>query len=428
MFVDEAVITVTSGKGGNGCVSFRREKYVAAGGPDGGDGGRGGDVILEAASDLNTLEPFRYHKYYKAENGQNGAGAKCFGKDGKDLVIRVPVGTLVTERQSGLVVVDMAKEGQREVIVHGGKGGKGNQHFATSTMQVPEYAQPGQEGKSMELKLELKVLADVGLVGYPNAGKSTFLSRVSNARPKIADYPFTTLTPQLGVVNLPYGKTVVIADIPGLIDGAASGAGLGHEFLKHLERTRVLIHIVDAAGADGRDPVEDIQHIDHELALYSQHLADLPQVIAANKTDLPDSELYMDEIRKYCQEQNLPVFAISAATGKGIKELLNEVVRIRDSQAQTAPVVFEREYFETPKPREEDSSGFSIQKNGPHDYAVTGPIIDKMLGYTNLESEKGFDFFQKFLRSRGIIDKLKQLGVQEGDTIEVAGIQFDYYE
>ena len=424
MFIDEARISVSSGKGGNGCASFRREKFVAAGGPDGGDGGKGGDIIFEAVSDANTLADFRYHRIFKAENGMDGSGNRCFGKKGEDLVIRVPVGTIIKEAESGLIIVDMATEGQREVLLKGGKGGKGNQHFATSTMQIPQYAQPGQEGKKLDLILELKVLADVGLLGYPNAGKSTFLSRVSNAKPKIADYPFTTLTPQLGVVQLSYGKTLVIADIPGLIDGAADGADLGHEFLKHLERTRVLIHLVDAAGVDGRDPVEDIEHINHELEIFSEDLARLPQVIGANKIDLPDSELFMEELQAYAEDHGIRIFPISAATGQGVRELLDEVVRIRDSQ-DPAPVIFEREYFEMAQ--EDNGPGYTIEKTGDHEFEVYGPVLDKMLGYTHLESEKGFDFFQKFLRDRGIIDALEQNGVEEGDTIYIGGIAFDFF-
>lgn len=427
MFIDEATITVSSGRGGNGCASFRREKFVAAGGPDGGDGGKGGDVILEAVKDINTLSDFRFRRIFKAENGTDGSGNKCFGKKGEDLVIKLPVGTVVKEASSGLVLVDLAEDGQREIVLHGGKGGKGNQHFATSTMQIPKYAQPGQEGKTMELHLELKVLADVGLLGYPNAGKSTFLSRVSNARPKIADYPFTTLTPQLGVVNLTYGKTLVIADIPGLIDGASEGVGLGHEFLKHLERCRVLIHLVDAAGVDGRDPVEDIVAINRELSYYSDELASLPQVIAANKIDLPDSELYMEELEDYCKEQGVTLFRISAATGKGISDLLNEVVRVRDLQ-DPAPVRFEREYWPEMEDAADEGPGFEIHETGKNEYEIVGPILDKMLGYTHLESEKGFDFFQKFLRDRGIIDALEERGVKEGDTIYVGGIAFDYFK
>jgi len=426
MFIDEAKITVSSGKGGNGCASFRREKFVAAGGPDGGDGGKGGDVIFRAVSHENTLSAFRFKQHFKAENGTDGSGGKCFGKKGQDLVIEVPVGTVIKEAESGLVIVDMAKDGQEETILKGGKGGKGNQHFATATMQIPQYAQPGQEGKTLDLILELKVLADVGLLGYPNAGKSTFLSHVSNARPKIADYPFTTLTPQLGVVELSYGKTLVIADIPGLIEGAADGVGLGHQFLKHLERTKVLIHLVDAAAVDGRDPVEDMVSIQKELSLYSERLAQLPQVIGANKVDLPDAELFMDEIEAYAKEHNIPCYPISAATGKGLRELLDEVVRIRDSMDQE-PVVFEREYYESLVTDEDEGPGYEITKTAPHEFTVTGPVIDKMLGYTHLETEKGFDFFQKFLRERGIIDKLEEMGVEEGDTIDVDGIQFEFY-
>lgn len=423
MFVDEAVITLRSGKGGDGCVSFRREKFVAAGGPDGGDGGKGGDVILEAVEDVNTLADFKYHRKFTAQNGQNGGPTNCFGKKGDDLIIRVPVGTTVREASSGLVIVDMIKPGQKERILTGGKGGKGNQHYATSTMQIPEYAQKGQEAQEIAVKLDLKVLADVGLVGYPNAGKSTFLSVVSNARPKIADYPFTTLTPQLGVVNLSYGKTLVIADIPGLIDGASEGVGLGDEFLKHLERTRVLIHIVDAAGTDGRDPVEDIIHINEELKRYSQKLASLPQVIAANKIDLPDSEVYMEEIQQYCRDHQLPLFPISAAAHQGLKPLLDEVVRLRE-QESAEPVVFEREYI---APVQKDSEGFTVVKTAPHEFEISGPSIDKMLGYTNLETEKGFAFFQRFLKERGILKKLEEMQVEEGDTIKLGGVSFEYY-
>lgn len=431
MFVDEATIYLRSGKGGNGCVSFRREKFVAAGGPDGGDGGKGGDVIFLAVSDVNTLSEFKFKRKYVAENGQDGGGAKCFGKKGEDLIVRVPVGTVVREAETGLVVVDMAEEGQREVILTGGKGGKGNQHYATSTMQIPQYAQAGQEGLEMNVRLDLKVLADVGLLGYPNAGKSTFLAHVSNARPKIADYPFTTLQPQLGVVNMNYGKTLVIADIPGLIDGAAEGVGLGHEFLKHLERCKVLIHLVDAAAIDDRDPVEDIIHINEELAKYSDKLASLPQVIGANKCDIPDSEVYMEEIEKYCKANNMTLFKISAATNQGLRELLNEVVRLRDLQDQ-APVVFEREYYkeviDAVDNDDNDREGVIVVKNGPHEFEISGPAVDKMLGFTNLESEKGFDFFQKFMYRKGVIDRLHDMGVEEGDTIEVGGIAFDFYD
>ncbi|MCR5004400.1 MAG: GTPase ObgE [Clostridiales bacterium] len=429
MFVDEVTIYIASGKGGNGCVSFRREKYIPNGGPDGGDGGKGGDVIFVTDPGMNTLYDFRGKRKYIAQNGQDGSSKKRFGQKGEDLIIKVPVGTVIREAETGLIVEDMAEEGMRKTILIGGKGGKGNQHYATPTMQIPKYAQPGQEGKGLTVKLELKVLADVGLLGYPNAGKSTFLSAVSNARPKIADYPFTTLIPQLGVVELPYGKTLVIADIPGLIDGAAEGVGLGHEFLKHLERTRVLIHLVDTAGVDGRDPVEDIIHINEELARYSAELAALPQVIGANKVDLPDAELFLDEVRAYCEENDIPMFPISAATGKGVRALLDHVVALRDAMHETSPVVFEKEYFvEEHSTREGEDDAIAIEIDEDGDYIIYGDPIDKMLGYTNLESEKGFDFFQKFLKDRGVIDRLKEMGIEEGDTVVVGDIQFEYMQ
>ncbi len=428
MFVDEVTIYIESGHGGNGCVSFRREKYIPNGGPDGGDGGKGGDVIFVTDPGMNTLYDFRGKKKYIARNGQDGSSKKRFGQKGEDLIIKVPVGTIIREEQTGLIIEDMAEEGMRKTILVGGKGGKGNQHYATPTMQIPKYAQPGQEGRGLTVKLELKVLADVGLLGYPNAGKSTFLSAVSNARPKIADYPFTTLVPQLGVVQLPYGKTVVIADIPGLIDGAAQGVGLGHEFLKHLERTRVLIHLVDTAGTDGRDPVEDIININKELKLYSEDLAKLPQVIGANKMDLPDSELFYEEVKAYCEENDLPLFPISAATGEGIRPLFDKVVEIRDALHEEAPVVFPKEYFvEEHSIHEFDDDGIEIEIDEDGDYIIYGSPIDKMLGFTNLESEKGFAFFQKFLRERGVIDRLEEMGIQEGDTVVVGDIQFEYF-
>ncbi len=428
MFVDEVTIYIESGKGGNGCVSFRREKYIPNGGPDGGDGGKGGDVIFETDPGMNTLYDFRGRRKYIARNGQDGSSKNRFGLKGEDLVIKVPVGTIIREVETGLIIEDMAEEGMRRTILIGGKGGKGNQHYATPTMQIPKYAQPGQEGRGLTVKLELKVLADVGLLGYPNAGKSTFLSAVSNARPKIADYPFTTLTPQLGVVRLPYGKTIVIADIPGLIDGAAQGVGLGHEFLKHLERTRVLIHLVDTAGTDGRDPVEDIIHINQELALYSEELAALPQVIGANKMDLPDAEIFYDEVKAYCEKEGLPVFPISAATGAGVRELFDKVVEIRDSMNAVSPVIFEKEYFvQEHSIHENDDDGIEIEIDQDGDYVISGNPIDKMLGFTNLESEKGFNFFQKFLRDRGVIDRLVEMGIEEGDTVVVGDVQFEYY-
>ncbi len=427
MFVDEVKIYIESGKGGNGCASFMRQKFMPSMGPDGGDGGKGGDVIFQADNAMNTLYDFRHIHSYKAENGRDGSGSNCSGRKGENLIIKVPTGTVIKEAESGLVIVDMAEEGQTETVLIGGKGGKGNQHYATPTMQMPQFAQQGQEGKGLWVILELKVLADVGLLGYPNAGKSTFLTRVSNARPKIADYPFTTLTPQLGVVPLTYGKTLVIADIPGLIDGASEGIGLGHEFLKHLERTRVLIHLVDMAGTDGRDPVEDLENINKELALYSPELAELPQVIGLNKCDLPDSEIFMEEMEEHCKEKGYTYFKISAATGAGIRPLLDEVVRLRDSIAEK-PLVFEREYFPERELEEDDENGgIEIEINEKGEYCIYGPAIDKMLGYTHLESERGFDFFQKFMHERGVIRRLEAMGIEEGDTVVVGEIAFEFY-
>lgn len=431
MFVDEAKIYIESGKGGNGCASFRREKYVANGGPDGGDGGKGGDVVFVTEEGLNTLSDFRNRRIYKADRGGDGSGKNCHGKDAADLVIAVPIGTVLREESTGLVVADLSKPNMREVILQGGRGGKGNQHYATPTMQIPKYAQPGRPGKSLNLVMELKVLADVGLLGYPNAGKSTFLSRVSNARPKIASYPFTTLEPNLGVVELPYGKSLVIADIPGLIEGASEGVGLGHEFLKHLERTRVLIHLVDTAGLDGRDPISDLEKINQELARYSDRLAALPQVIGANKMDLPDAKLYYDMLEEYCQEHHMILYPISAATGEGVRDLLDRVVQIRD-QIGEEPAVFEKEYFIEEQEalqalKENDGDGIDIEQLPDGTYVVGGPAIEKMLGFTHLESEKGFDFFQRFLRERGVIARLEEMGIQEGDTVQVDDTAFEYY-
>ena len=426
MYVDEARITVISGDGGNGCTSFRREKFVANGGPDGGDGGKGGDIIFETESGLTTLYAFRHKRIFKAAKGGNGAGKNCHGKDAEDLVIRVPVGTVIREAETGLVACDLSEEGMREVLVPGGRGGKGNQHYATPTMQIPNYSQPGHPGKTLDLILELKVLADVGLLGYPNAGKSTFLSRVSNAKPKIADYPFTTLEPNLGVVNLSYGKTLVIADIPGLIEGAADGAGLGHSFLKHLERTRVLIHVVDTSGTDGRDPISDIEIINQELAQYSEELAALPQVIAANKMDLEDARAFYPELEAYCKEKGYPIYPISAATGQGIQDLLNKVVQIRDTIAQ-APRTFEKEYDINTMSQDETGDGILIDKLDDGSYVIEGPAVDKMLGFTYLDTEKGFDFFQKFMRQRGVIDRLVKLGIKEGDTVIVGDTAYEFY-
>ena len=429
MFADRAKIYVRSGKGGDGHVSFRREKFVPAGGPDGGDGGRGGDVIFVVDEGLNTLTDFRHTGKYKAGDGQEGGKKNCRGKDGQDIVIKVPEGTVIREFNSGKVIADMSGDNKRIVLLTGGRGGNGNQHYATSTMQAPKYAQPGQPAKELELLLELKVIADVGLVGFPNVGKSTFLSRVTNARPKIANYHFTTLNPHLGVVDLDDAKGFVIADIPGLIEGASEGVGLGHEFLRHVERTKVLIHVVDAAGTEGRDPVEDIYAINRELENYSHTLAQKPQVIAANKMDavFDKEDSPLEKIRAEFEPKGIRVFPISAVSGQGMKELLYYVRSMLDGMTE-GPTVFEQEYFPEMALAVSDEP-FTVSYDGQEDeYVIKGPRIEKMLGYTNLESEKGFAFFQNFLKESGILEQLEELGIEEGDTVRMYGLSFDYYK
>ncbi|SCP94990.1 GTPase ObgE [Anaerobium acetethylicum] len=427
MFADRAKIFIKSGKGGDGHVSFRREIYVPNGGPDGGDGGRGGDVIFVVDEGLNTLSDFRHKRKYCAEDGEPGGKKRCHGKDGADIIIKVPQGTIIKEAESDKVIADMSEPDSKKVILKGGRGGQGNQHYATSTMQVPKFAQPGQSSKELQVTLELKVIADVGLVGFPNVGKSTLLSRVSNAKPKIANYHFTTITPNLGVVDLENGKGFVIADIPGLIEGASEGVGLGHEFLRHIERTKVMIHIVDAASTEGRDPVEDVYTINRELAAYNADLAKRPQVIAANKTDaiFADDEDPVQKIRDEFEPQGIKVFPISAVSGKGLKELLYYVYELLQT-VNPEPIVFEQEFF--PEAIDYAKLPHTIHVNEDGFYVVEGPRIERLLGYTNLDSEKGFAFFQKFLKDSGILDELIEAGIQEGDTVKMYGLEFDYYK
>lgn len=427
MFADRAKIYIKSGKGGDGHVSFRREKYVPNGGPDGGDGGDGGSVIFEVDEGLNTLTDFRHIRKYSAENGEEGGKKNCRGKNGQDIIIKIPHGTVIKEAQSGKVITDMSGDNRRIVLLKGGRGGNGNQHYATSTMQVPKYAQPGQAALELELQLELKVIADVGLVGFPNVGKSTFLARVTNARPKIANYHFTTLNPNLGVVDLEDAKGFVIADIPGLIEGASEGIGLGHEFLRHIERTKLIIHIVDAASTEGRDPVADIYAIDKELDAYNPEIAKRPQVIAANKIDMLYDEDALDKIKNEFEPKGIKVFPISAISGEGVRELLYYVNNLL-TQMDDKPVVFEQEYF----PEFQTTSGNDpytvVYDEDADEYVVEGPRIEKMLGYTNLESEKGFTFFQNFLKENGILEELEALDIKEGDTVRMYGLSFDYYK
>lgn len=428
MFSDSVRIFIKSGKGGDGHVSFRREKYVPDGGPDGGDGGRGGDVIFIVDKGLNTLSDFRYNRKYIAQNGEDGGKRRCHGKDGEDLIIKVPEGTVIRDDASGKVITDMSGGNQREMVLRGGRGGKGNMNYATATMQAPKYAQPGQEAQELWVRLELKVIADVGLVGFPNVGKSTFLSRVTNARPKIANYHFTTLNPNLGVVDLD-GRGFVIADIPGLIEGASRGAGLGHEFLRHIERTKVLIHMVDAASTEGRDPVEDIRTINDELEVYNPELLKRPWVIAANKTDViyPGDENPVDRLKAEFEPEGVKVYPVSAVSGSGVSELLYAVRNILDG-LDDKPVVFEREYF-AEDIADNPEEPFTVRRGDDGSFIIEGPRIDRMLGYTNLDSEKGFNYFQKFMHENGIIDRLKEMGIKEGDTVNVGGyLDFDYYD
>ncbi len=430
MFADRAKIFIKSGKGGDGHVSFRRELYVPCGGPDGGDGGKGGDIIFEVDDGLNTLTDFRQIHKYVAKNGEQGGKKRCHGANADNLVIKVPEGTVIKDFESGKVIADMSGENRREVILRGGKGGLGNMNFATPTMQAPKYAQPGQDGQELWVQLELKVIADVGLVGFPNVGKSTLLSRVSNAKPKIANYHFTTLDPHLGVVDLDGGAGFVMADIPGLIEGASQGIGLGHDFLRHIERTKVLIHVVDAASTEGRDPVADIRAINQELGAYNPELLTRPQVIAANKTDAiyveEGAEDPVERIRREFEPEGIKVFAISAVSGKGVKELLYEVYHMLQGLDQ-APVIFEKE-FDTSTLGAGANLPYTIEINEDGEYVVEGPRIEKMLGYTNLESEKGFVFFQKFMKDTGILDELEKKGIQEGDTVRMYGFVFNYYK
>ncbi len=429
MFADRAKIFIKSGKGGDGHVSFRRELYVPNGGPDGGDGGKGGDVIFVVDPGLNTLTDFRHVRKYKAQDGEEGKKKNCHGADGEDIILKVPAGTVVKDFETGKVLLDMSNKTEPVTLLKGGRGGKGNRHYVTAVMQAPKYAQPGQESKELWVTLELKMIADVGLVGFPNVGKSTFLSRVTNAKPKIANYHFTTLNPNLGVVDLGEKNGFVIADIPGIIEGASEGVGLGIEFLRHIERTKVLIHMVDAASTEGRDPLVDIEAINKELMNYNKDLAKRPQVIAANKCDAlygDDYETVIEMLKDEYEPKGIKVFPISAVSGKGLDELLwyvNDLVKqAPDEVIEFAPEM-DIDFMDNPE------LPFEVYKDEKDNvFVVEGPRIERMLGYTNLESEKGFVFFQKFMKENGIIEMLEDLGIEEGDTVRLYGLEFDYYK
>lgn len=422
MFIDKARIFVKAGDGGNGAVSFHREKYIASGGPDGGDGGRGGSVVFVVDEGVRTLLDFRYKKQYKAEPGQNGGAGNCTGKSSDDLIIRVPAGTVIRSEETGHIMADLTKPGQKAVIAKGGRGGAGNQHFATPTRQAPNFAKSGEPGEEFWVLMELKLIADVGLVGFPNVGKSTILSMVSAARPKIANYHFTTLEPNLGVVSIDGGSDFVIADIPGLIEGAHEGIGLGHEFLRHVERTRLLVHVVDVSGVEGRDPLEDFEVINAELKQYNPVLAERPQIIAANKTDIPQSEENLGRFTAALEEKGYRVFPISAASGKGLRELMFAVAeKLKTIPDTILTVPHEEETIYTA----EEETPFEIRREDEY-YVVEGKWVSHLVNSTNFSDHESLSYFQRSLRRKGVIDALEAAGINEGDTVKMYDIEFEY--
>ena len=420
-FVDKAKIFIKAGDGGDGCSSFHREKFVQRGGPDGGDGGKGGSVIVYADPNMSTLLDFKYSKHFRAQRGDNGRAQLQRGKNGEDLIIKVPVGTLIRDIETGRIVADMNKPGRQRVLLHGGKGGKGNARFTTPTRQAPRFSQPGQKTTEHEVELELKTIADVGLIGLPNVGKSTILSVLTSAKPKIANYHFTTLTPNLGVVKR-YDTTFVLADIPGLIEGAADGAGLGHDFLRHIERTRMLVHVVDISGCEGRNPIEDYYKINNELAKYSERLAALPQLIAANKMDITGADEYLYFLREELKDKNVMIFPVSAATVKGFDALLDEIVKV----LATLPTTFEydEEDFDAEVPYEK---GFKIEKDGDV-FVVIGGSVDYILDTTYAEDEQSMRRFQQYLINEGIIRALRDAGATEDSVVRMGEWEFDFIE
>jgi len=444
LFIDHVRITITSGAGGHGHISFRREKYVPNGGPNGGDGGRGGDIIFVADTGINTLMDFRYKKKFAAQPGSNGGGSNCSGKNGADLVLKVPVGTLVRygwdseDGEKGMVMADLNAPGERRVLAKGGRGGRGNQHFATPSRQAPKFCEDGRPGKEYKVTLELKLIADAGIIGFPNAGKSTLLSRVTAAKPKIADYQFTTLAPNLGVVRLDYTQSIrdgasyatefVLADIPGLIEGASQGVGLGFDFLRHIERTRLLLHVVDAARLEDDEltPVQAVEKINAELAQFNPALLERPQILVANKIDLPIDPVHMEELQQYAAARGWLCFAISGATGQGMPELVRGVA---NALAGLPPIAHYEPDYETYFEPERRGDFITVEKDSESGiFRVEGPGIERMLGYTNLADERGFAFFQRFLREKGIIDKLEELGIEENDTVQLYEHEFDYWK
>ncbi len=426
MFIDRVKIHVKGGKGGNGCVSFYRAKYITHGGPDGGDGGKGGDVVFVVDTSMNTLMDFRYKRTFEAENGRDGGKKNCSGAGGADIVIKVPPGTIIREASTNKVMADLTKTDERKILIKGGRGGRGNRHFATATRQAPRYSEQGKPAKEYDIILELKLIADVGLIGLPSAGKSTILKMATNANPKIAEYHFTTLSPNLGVVRGKYGKDFVLADIPGLIEGASEGAGLGFDFLRHTERTKAFIHVVDAAGIEGNDPVESIRLINEELYKYNKELLERPMIIAANKMDIAEAEANLERIKDTYEGKGIKVFPVSAITNKGIDELLKEAAEILRSCPED--IVFEEEYDEFTDEISEDKAKFTINEIEPGYFLVEGAGVERMIGYTNIDTEKGFAFFQNYLREKGIIEALKAKGIKDGDTVAIYDSEFEFFE
>ena len=421
MFTDYVKIIAKAGNGGNGAISFRREKYVAAGGPDGGDGGKGGDIYFEVDPDSNTLIDFRYNKKFKAESGKNGEGGNRYGKSGQDLYIKVPIGTIVRDANTNEILADLSESGQKALILKGGRGGKGNSHFATSTRQAPRFAQDGEKGEERELILELKLLADVGLIGFPNVGKSTFLSMTTSATPKIADYHFTTLEPNLGVVKTDYGDSFVIADIPGIIEGASEGTGLGIQFLRHIERTRLLLHVIDVSGSEGRNPVEDFYTINNELKQYSEKLSKRKQIIVANKIDvMQDEELYK-ELEKVAKENNMEIFKISAATNQGVSELIKHVSDVLKTLPKENLIEIEDRKVYTLK----DDKEYTITKEEGM-FVIKGEAVEKVMRRVNIADNESLYYFQKSLDELGVNQKLKEMGVKEGDIVKIADYELEW--
>ena len=424
MFIDKARIFVKAGNGGNGAVSFRREKYVPAGGPDGGDGGRGASVIFEVDNDLRTLMDFKYQRKYVATPGGDGSKKRQAGKHGEDLVLKVPAGTIIRDEASGKIIADLKHEGDRAVVARGGRGGKGNQHFANAVRQAPNFAKSGTDGEERWVILELKMIADVGLLGFPNVGKSTFLSVVTAAKPKIANYHFTTLTPNLGVVQTKFGDSFVLADIPGLIEGAAEGIGLGHDFLRHVERTKVLIHIVDISGLEGRNALEDFDAINGELKLYNEKLSTRPQVVVANKIDILEDESVYEEFKTTLEERGYKVFKMSAATREGIDDVIAYVSQIL-KDAEEIELVSEEELY-VPELDDEQEEGLQVEiEDGV--YVVTGKSLRRIMYSVNFEDMESIQFFQKTMESQGVFDKLREMGIEDGDTVKIYDIEFEFY-